>query len=52
MKLRKRSFPGSAIRLSSKNFGFEDGLYSIPLYAAFCIDGSWAEKTGSSAPEF
>ena len=26
MKLRKRSFPGSAIELSSKNFGFEDGL--------------------------
>ena len=51
-KLRKKYSPRSAIRLSSKNFGFEDGLYSIPLYAAFCIDGSWAEKTGSSAPEF
>ena len=49
-KLRKKYSPRSAIRLSSKNFGFEDGLYSIPLYAAFCIHGSWAEKTGSSAP--
>ncbi len=49
-KLRKKYSPGSAIRLSSKNFGFEDGLYSIPLYAAFCIDGSWAEKVGGSAP--
>ena len=26
-----------AIRLSTKNFGFEDGENTIPLYAAFCI---------------
>ena len=26
-----------AIRLSSKNFGFEDGKKTVPLYAAFCI---------------
>lgn len=25
------------IRLSKKNFGFENGVKSIPLYAAFCI---------------
>ena len=25
------------IRLSKKNFGFENGIKSIPLYAAFCI---------------
>ncbi len=43
-KLRKKYSPRSAIRLSSENFGHEDGLYSIPLYAAFCIDGGWAEK--------
>ena len=49
-KLRKRYSPRSAVRLSSKNFGLEDGLYSIPLYAAFCIDGSWAEKVRNSAP--
>lgn len=49
-KLRKKHSPRSAIRLSSKNFGFEDGLYSIPLYAAFCIDKGWAEKVGDSAP--
>ncbi len=49
-KLRKRYSPRSSIRLSSKNFGFEDGLYSIPLYAAFCIDERWAEKVGGSAP--
>lgn len=26
-----------AIRISAKNFGFEDGIKSVPLYAAFCI---------------
>ena len=26
-----------AIRLSEKNFGFEEGVFSVPLYAAFCI---------------
>ncbi len=26
-----------AIRLSTKNFGFEDGKKTVPLYAAFCI---------------
>ena len=26
-----------AIRISKKNFGFENGIKSIPLYAAFCI---------------
>ena len=45
-KIRNRISPRSAIRLSSKNFGLEDGLYSIPLYAAFCIDDTWAEKVG------
>jgi hypothetical protein len=25
------------IRLSKKNFGFENGIKSVPLYAAFCI---------------
>lgn len=43
-KLRKQYSPRSSIRLSSKNFGYEDGLYSIPLYATFCIDDKWAEK--------
>lgn len=28
-----------AIRISEKNFGQTDGILSIPLYAAFCIDG-------------
>ncbi len=29
--------PEYAIKLSAKNFGFEDGKKTIPLYAAFCI---------------
>lgn len=45
-KLRQKYSPRSSIRISSKNYGYEGGLYSVPLYAAFCIDGSWAEKVG------
>ena len=26
-----------SIRVSAKNFGFEDGIQSIPLYALFCL---------------
>lgn len=29
--------PDYAIKLSGKNFGFEDGKKTVPLYAAFCI---------------
>lgn len=29
--------PKYAIRVSEKNFGFENGIKSVPLYAAFCI---------------
>lgn len=29
--------PAYAIKLSSKNFGYEDGKKIVPLYAAFCI---------------
>ncbi len=29
--------PDYAIRISAKNFGFEDGKKTVPLYAAFCI---------------
>ncbi|MDO4650406.1 MAG: ATP-binding protein [Eubacteriales bacterium] len=29
--------PAYAIKLSSKNFGFEDGKKNVPLYAAFCV---------------
>ena len=29
--------PKYAIRISTKNFGFENGIKSVPLYAAFLI---------------
>ena len=29
--------PAYAIKLSAKNFGFEDDKKIVPLYAAFCI---------------
>lgn len=29
--------PDYSIRLSTKNFGFENGIKSIPLYAIFCL---------------
>ena len=29
--------PRYSIRLSSRNFGFENGIKSVPLYAAFCL---------------
>lgn len=29
--------PVYAVKLSSKNFSFEDGKKTVPLYAAFCL---------------
>jgi predicted AAA+ superfamily ATPase len=29
--------PAYSIRVSTKNFGFENGIKSIPLYAVFCV---------------
>ena len=29
--------PNYAIRISEKNFGFENNIKSVPLYAVFCI---------------
>ena len=29
--------PKYSIKLSTKNFGFEDGKKTVPLYATFCI---------------
>lgn len=34
----KKYSPTYAIRISSKNFGFENNIKSIPLYAVFCIN--------------
>jgi predicted AAA+ superfamily ATPase len=33
----KRYEPTYSIRISSKNFGFENNIKSVPLYAVFCI---------------
>lgn len=33
----KKYQPKYAIKISTKNFGFENGVKSIPLYATFCI---------------
>ncbi len=33
--------PDYSIRVSMKNFGFEDGIKSVPLYAVFCIHDDW-----------
>ena len=33
--------PTYSIRVSTKNFGFEDGIKSVPLYAVFCIRDDW-----------
>ena len=29
--------PSYSIRVSSKNFGFENNIKSVPLYSVFCI---------------
>ena len=34
---RRRYAPACVIRISAKNFGFENGIKSVPLYAAHCI---------------
>ncbi|MDR2090210.1 MAG: AAA family ATPase [Clostridiales bacterium] len=33
----KKYEPKYSIRISGKNFGFENGIKSVPLYAVFCI---------------
>ena len=34
---RKRYDTPFSIRISARNLGYEDGLLSVPLYAAFCL---------------
>ena len=34
----KKYTPKTSIRVSSKNFGFENNIKSVPLYAVFCIN--------------
>lgn len=38
---RKKFAPALSIRLSEKNFGFENGIKSVPLYAVFCISNEY-----------
>ena len=33
--------PNYAIRISTKNFGFENNIKSVPLYAVFCINENY-----------
>ena len=33
----KKYNPAYSIRISGKNFGFENGIKSVPLYAVFCV---------------
>ncbi|MDR2586045.1 MAG: DUF4143 domain-containing protein, partial [Prevotellaceae bacterium] len=33
----KKYSPDYSIRISTKNFGFENKIKSVPLYAVFCI---------------
>jgi len=34
---KEKYAPAYAIRISAKNFGFENQIKSVPLYAVFCI---------------
>jgi len=35
---RKKSKAPVAVRISARNFGLENGIFSVPLYATFCLD--------------
>lgn len=34
---REQEKPTGAIRFSLKNFGFKNGMWSVPLYVALCL---------------
>lgn len=34
----EKYLPPYSVRISAKNFGFENGVKSVPLYAVFCIE--------------
>ena len=40
----KKYNPKYSIRISSKNFGFENNIKSVPLYAVFCINNKTSEN--------
>ena len=33
----KQFSPAWSIRISARNFGFENNIFSVPLYAVFCL---------------
>lgn len=35
--------PKYGIRISTKNFGYENSIKSIPLYATFCINKDYLD---------
>ena len=42
LSVYRNSFsPSLCIRLSTRNFGLEDGLFSVPLYAAWLVAGEY-----------
>ena len=43
----KRYAPLYSIRVSEKNFGFENNVKSVPLYAVFCIKDLPISAVGS-----
>ena len=43
---REKYKPVYVIRISAKNFGFENNIKSVPLYAVFCIEAA-GEQRGS-----
>ena len=47
---RKRYNSPCAIRISSRNMGYEDGLLSLPLYAVFCLTEESNAELSSSIP--
>ncbi|MDR3282290.1 MAG: ATP-binding protein [Candidatus Methanoplasma sp.] len=38
-----------SIRVSTKNFGFENKIFNVPLYAAFCLDADVCDIVGEEA---
>ncbi|MDO8675359.1 MAG: AAA family ATPase [Candidatus Omnitrophota bacterium] len=45
---KKMYSPPYAIRISARNFGFENNIKSVPLYAVFCIEGTTHAQTAGN----
>jgi predicted AAA+ superfamily ATPase len=42
---KEKYHPPFAVRISGKNFGFDNGIKSVPLYAVWCLGDSITVKT-------